>query len=276
MTLDRILVHYDGSPRGDRALAAALKLAQTQDAHLIGCAIQLDPQLPSYIAGEVPASLVEQLIAREQERSEEVKAAFEAEVEKAGWDSRSEFIVMRGDPARALASVGRACDLLVVGQTEPGKVNEGDEELVGDLVLEAGRPVLAIPYAGKHEQIGANTLVCWTDTAEAARASADALPLLGKASNVTVLTISERTEGNDVPGDAAAHYFAAKGIKAEAHNSVMPDLDAGTVILNEAADMGADMIVMGAYGHSKLRESILGGATRTVMEQMTAPVLFSH
>jgi len=276
MTLDRILVHYDGTPRGDRALSAALKLAQAQDAHLIGCAIRLEPQMPTYLAGQIPANLVENLMEQEQERTDGLKAAFHEEAAKAGWDARSEFVVMQGDPVRALASAGRGCDLLIVGQTEPGKVNEGDEELIGDLVLSAGRPVLAIPYTGKNDNVGQNALVCWTDTAEAARASADALPLLGAASSVTVLTISGKTPGADVPGDGAAHYFAAKGIKAEAHNSVMPDLDAGTAILNEAADIGADLIVMGAYGHSKLRESILGGATRTVMEQMTAPVLFSH
>lgn len=276
MTLDRILVHYDGSPRGDRALAAALSLAQSHDAHLIGCAIQIDPQMPSYIAGQVPASLIEQLLEQERERTDDLKAQFEATTDRSGWGARSEFVIMRGDPARALATAGRGCDLLIVGQSDPETEGQGDGELIGDLVLEAGRPVLAIPFAGKHEKVGNNVLVCWTDTAESARASSDAMAFLKKASSVTVLTITGTSSGKDVPGDPAAHYFSAKGIRTEARNAVMPGMEAGTVILNEAADIGADLIVMGAYGHSRIRESILGGATRTVLESMTAPVLFSH
>jgi nucleotide-binding universal stress UspA family protein len=277
MTLKRIMVHYDATPRGERALAAALSLAEKQDAHLIGCATREEPRIPTYAAAQVPADVIETLVEEQRRLVHAAHESFEKAAKAAGRADRCEFIESAGDPARTLTSFGRGCDLIVVGQSEPDTESVEIEELPDNLVMESGRPVLIIPYIGQRATLGEHVLLCWTNTREAARALSDALPLMSTASKVTVLTVEDRdADMNAVVGDDAARFLAAHGISAELRRTVQPKIDAATAILNEASDLGADLIVMGAYGHSRLRETILGGATRTMLKTMTSPVLMSH
>lgn len=276
MTLKRILVHYDGTDRGERALDTALKLAEAQDSHLIGCAIEMEPRLPAYAAAQIPADVVDALIQEQHRLVADAKSKFEARVRSAGRQDRSEFTHGRGDMVQVLCRIGRGCDVIVVGQAKPDEEPVEVEELPDNLVLAAGRPVLIVPYIGQTKPVGGHVLLCWTDTREAARAMADAIPLLNSASEVTVLTAGLDAPANEYIGDDPARYLAAHGVRAEIRRSSSAGIDAGTAILNEASDIGADLIVMGAYGHSRLRETIMGGATRTVLKGMTAPVLMSH
>lgn len=277
MSLKRIMVHYDATPRGERALATAMSLAEKQDAHLIGCATREEPRIPTYAAAQIPADVIDSLVEEQRKLVKVAHESFDKAARAAGREDRCEFIEASGDPARTLTSFGRGCDLIVVGQSEPETEAVDIEELPDNLVMESGRPVLIVPYIGQRAAVGEHVLLCWTNTREAARAMTDALPLMGKASKVTVLTIEDRdTDMNGLVGDDAARFLAAHGISAELRRAVQPNVDAGTAILNEAAEEGADLIVMGAYGHSRLRETILGGATRTIMKSMTAPVLMSH
>lgn len=274
--LKRILVHYDNTERAERVLAAALALADAHDAHLIGCSAAAEPTMPTYAAAQIPADVIDTLVAEQSRLVEEAHRAFDKAVSAAGRQDRSEFVEGRGDLARLMARIGRGCDLILVGQCEPDKEPLEVEELPDTLVLSVGRPVLILPYIGQSKPVGGHVLMCWTDTREAARAMADSLPLLSVASEVTVLTVDEGGGGDAVAGEDAAHFLAAHGIKAEARRSTAPGIDAGTAILNETSDIDADLIVMGAYGHSRLRETILGGTTRTILHGMTAPVLMSH
>lgn len=276
MSLTRILVHFDGTPRGERALATALTLAQTHDAHLIGCSIQSEPRIPTYAAAQIPPDVITSLIDEQRRIVEAAHTAFDKIVRASGWFDRSEFISETGDMARALSSQGRGCDLIVLGQSEPGKESTEIEELPDNLVVESGRPVLIVPYIGQRETLGKTVLLCWTDTRESARALSDSLPLLSQASSVIVVTVGAPDVAAEVAGDAAVRYLASHGIRAESRRIVSPEVDVASAILNEAADTVADLIIMGAYGHSRWRETILGGTTRTLMKDMTTPVLMSH
>lgn len=276
MSLKRILVHYDGTERGDRALSAALQFAEAQDAHLIGCAIEMEPRIPTYAAAQIPADVVDALIQEQHRLVADARSKFEGKVQAAGRQDRSEFVEGRGDMVQVLCRVGRGCDLIVAGQAKPDEEPAEIEELPDNLVLAAGRPVLIIPYIGQKKPAGGHVLLCWTNTREAARAMADALPLFNSASEVTILTAGLDTPTDEYIGDDPARYLSAHGIRTEIRRSTSAGIDAGTAILNEASDIGADLIVMGAYGHSRLRETIMGGATRTVLRGMTAPVLMSH
>lgn len=276
MGVKRILVHVDGTERAQRALAAALQLAAAQDAHLIGCGVLADPYIPTYVGAQIPGDVVEVLIQEQHRQVAEAKRLFEKAVSAAGWVDRAEFVQGRGDVARALAREGRGCDLIIVGQAEPDEEPVEIEDLPDNTVLESGRPVLIVPYISQTRPVGRTVLLCWTNTREAARAMTDALPLLNASSSVIVLTAGEEGRGDEIVGDDAARFLAAHGIAAEIRKVPGGGLDVGSVILNEAADTGADLIVMGAYGHSRLRETILGGATRTVLRNMTVPVLMSH
>jgi nucleotide-binding universal stress UspA family protein len=147
------------------------------------------------------------------------------------------------------------------------------------VALAAGRPVLAIPYAGRFEAVGRRVLIGWDASREATRAVADAMPLLAAAETVSVLSIDPR-EGpsahGPVPGADISPHLARHGVNATVERTVSAGVPAGDLLLSRAADLGADLLVVGAYGHSRARELLLGGVTRTLLQSMTLPVLMSH
>jgi len=174
----------------------------------------------------------------------------------------------------------RYVDLTILGQLDPDR---GDADLIRPrpehVTLASGRPILVVPYAGHFETVGRHVLIGWNATREATRAVNDAMPLLAAADVVTVLTIDAR-EGPDahgeLPGADISLHLARHGVKAEVERTVSAGIPAGDVLLSRAADLGADLLVIGAYGHSRVRELLLGGATRSILQSMTVPVLMSH
>jgi nucleotide-binding universal stress UspA family protein len=190
---------------------------------------------------------------------------------------RAEWRTDEGSRADVVALHARYADLLVINQTDP---DAADATHFGDAVLLAvGRPVLLVPYVGEMRSFGQNVLVCWNASREASRAVTDALPLLQRAASVTVLTVDGRASSyghGESAGSDIALFLARHGVKTAASQTVSGSVDVGSVILSRAFDLGADLIVMGAYGHSRVREIVMGGATRTVLQSMTVPVLMSH
>ncbi len=173
---------------------------------------------------------------------------------------------------------GRYVDLNIVGQDDPDDPTPFDE-LAEAVVLGSGRPVLAVPYAGRFEDVGGNVLVAWDAGREATRAVHDALPIIRPDARVNVLVADpagNAAGGGAMPGVDIATHLARRGLVVEASHLVSDSVSVGDLLLSRAADLGADIIVMGAYGHSRLRELVLGGATRHILAHMTVPVLMSH
>lgn len=171
---------------------------------------------------------------------------------------------------KELALHARYADLTIVGQASPGTSDHVTETL-----MRVGRPILAVPRHGRYPRIGQRVLVAWNASREATRAVFDSLPLLAGAANVTVMTMDAADEDR-VPGADIGLTLARHGIKVDVVHSTLGDIDAGNALLSRAADQGADLLVMGAFGHSPLREKVLGGATRHILDHMTVPVLLSH
>jgi nucleotide-binding universal stress UspA family protein len=183
---------------------------------------------------------------------------------------------VEGTTPEILALHGRYADLLVLGQDDPESDNAG---LLETVLFDSGRPVLAIPFAGNFNSIGKRVLVGWNASREASRALHDALPLIAKADTTTVfLANPKRGLGahGEEPGADIARHLARHGLMVEVAKAVADDVSDSALLLNHASDMGADLLVMGAYGHSRLREFILGGVTRSLLREMTIPVLLSH
>ncbi|MEP6334205.1 MAG: universal stress protein, partial [Anderseniella sp.] len=170
-------------------------------------------------------------------------------------------------------------DLIVAGQVNAATSNTIEPDFVERMVLESGRPVLIIPNMGDFKTVGTNVIVGWNATREAMRAAFDAIPLMKEAKRVELLWANARDEpdvAGDLPGAELAAVLARHDIKVFARSISSTDLAPADALLNEAADNGADLIVIGAYGHSRLREFVFGGVTRTLLQSMTAPVLMSH
>jgi len=147
------------------------------------------------------------------------------------------------------------------------------------VMIAGGRPVLFIPTAGRFPTIGSNATIAWNGSRESARAVFDALPFLVAAKQVRILAVNpDDTElhGTVLPGSELATALARHGVKCEVARSVAPDIGIGDELLSRLADRGSDLLVMGGFGHSRFREFIFGGATRSILAHMTAPVLMSH
>jgi nucleotide-binding universal stress UspA family protein len=170
----------------------------------------------------------------------------------------------------------RYVDLTVLGQAdpEPSSLRSVSPE---EVVLFSGRPTLIVPAVGRFEHVGRHALIAWNASREAACVVGDAMPLLVHAQAVTVLSINSagRNDGKQQAIDLA-HHLARHGIEAEATATDAEHIAVGEVLLARASDCGADLIVMGAYGHSRSRQLLLGGATRHVLKHTTVPVLMGH
>ena len=281
MDYKTILVHLDSGARRSERLELAFTLADRYDAHLVGLFALSAERIPSYVRADTSVALIAMQDRRRAESATEAEAAFRAAAARHG-GVKVEWRASAADALGAARLNARYSDLVIVGQRERGRDAEENAgvapEFADELVLSCGRPVLIVPYAGRFPDAGKRALVAWNASAEATRAVADALPLLARADSVNVIVFETGPSGDhgEEPGADAALYLARHGVKATVSRYGSPDVDVGSQILSRAADMGADLIVMGAYGHSRLRELVLGGVTRTILESMTAPVLMSR
>lgn len=280
MSYKNILVHLDRGARCGERLEIALNISQSLNAHCVGLFALSAARIPSYAKVEAGSIVAEAEARFRGEAAAAAEAVFRGALARTGY-ALAEWRATNRDALGAVLLSARYSDLVVVGQRDAEADDETGvtPEFVDELVLAAGRPVLAIPYAGRFPTIGKNVLIAWNAGREAARAVSDALPLLQKASSVQVVAFDPGKGGadhGDVPGADIGLFLARHGVKVQVAQQNGAGLDIGAQILSRAADVGADLIVMGAYGHSRMRELVLGGATRTLLESMTVPVLMSH
>jgi nucleotide-binding universal stress UspA family protein len=284
MTIKDILVHLDDSERSKARLDIACCLAKRHAAHLKALYVIDIPPLPALYGNPNAFVDVAGLAEMTAEALERARSAAKA-VEQAFWerlrrdDIRGVWHLVEDVLPETAAAHARCADLMIVGQASPGEITPYSD-LPGEMILSSGRPVLAIPYVGRFPEIGGDILIGWKSTREAARAVNDAIPLLQQARSVKVLAISSNREWQEneeeVPAADIALHLARHGVKAEATHTVAAGMAEGEILLNMAADTGADLIVVGGYGHSRMREIVFGGVTRTLLSSMTVPVLFSH
>ena len=274
MPLKDILVYVDDSAHAAGTVAAACSLALRHDAHLTGLAIDQPSGIPGFAAMEIPPSAVEILKQQRQEVLDKERKTFDKAVSAVGLTGRSEWCVARGQPLETLSLRSRYADLTVISQKAP-EDQGGGEDLVDDLIMASGRPILVVPYIGAPAEIGRKVLIAWNGSREAARSVSDAMPILESADSIEVFAVEPNGIG-DMPGADIAKHLARHGLKANAAKTAGLDIEVGDVLLNQVADSGADLVVMGAYGHSRMRELVLGGATRHILGHMTVPVLLSH
>ncbi len=242
---------------------------------LTGLGVYSEHYIPSYAAAEVNSAVLKEIANREEARLAASKEIFDKAVEQAGWSDRCDWLSERGRVVDSVALHARYADLTLIGQHTPPSGAFGEDSFADELVLESGRPVMVIPKIDIGRPIGEHIVDAWNASREAARAVGDSMPLLENSRQVNIMSVRPQGMG-DLPGADIALHLARHGIKAEAKRSVANDIDTGDVLLNYVADSGADLVVMGAYGHSRLRELILGGVTRHILDHMTVPVMLSH
>lgn len=280
MTGVKELVVHVGQTVGDPdfAPAYAISLAARLGAGLTGLAPRFELGLSWSELSRIPGGFLGEQQRRADETAREALAAFAARARAAGVEVRTDLLGGDAGPFFQLfAARARVADAAIVGQARP-RGDSWERALVEALLFDSGRPVLVVPYVHSGPARFARVLVAWDGTAPAARAVHDALPLMAVAEDVKVLTVQTEARGPlEVvpPGEVAAH-LARHGVKASGETIERRDMGVAASMLSFAADYGADLIVMGAYGHFKLRNLVFGRATSGVLDAMTVPVLMSR
>lgn len=276
MSYASVLVPIDEHPESAASLDTALRLAALFGAHLEGLAIVPPLVAPLRLRPRQSASA---LMKKEWERDKtEARVAakrFVAWARKAGVAS-VDGVVVEGDACAAMGERARLADLVVLPRPGEDDLGALGGHRIESTLLAVGRPVLLVPADVPSASFPAKALVAWNGSRESARALTDALPLLARAKSVTVLTCGPAAGGEAAHGARAVAYLARHGVNADAAHVTTDDRRVGDAILARARKLGADLVVMGAYGRPRLAEFVLGGATRAVLAKAGMNVLMSH
>ncbi|MFP1631258.1 universal stress protein [Zhengella sp. ZM62] len=279
MTYKTIVTIIPDAETGARVLDTAILVGSKNDSHII--AVHAEPSAAAYATpiGFPDAGVLETNIEEGRERARELKDRMTEKARAAGvsleWRDMESFI---GDSAVAALSSAYCADLVIAGQPEPGNAAAPADD-VEALLFEGGRPVLFVPYAARMPSNIGRVLVAWNGTREAARATFDAMPFLREADKVEVFTVDPPTNADQsgaVAGAEIAAVLARHGVDVTVETQISDGVPASAIIENRLADTQADMLVMGAYSHSRLAERLFGGVTRTVLKSMPTITLMSR
>jgi nucleotide-binding universal stress UspA family protein len=279
MAIKDILVQVDGAKSAPARYAAAIESAQTHGAHLTGLCLAIEPPVPATILGMVPPDAIASQRETIREQAETAMADFRLTVERLGVHGEGRIVqVLDLDAVDVFVQHARHSDLVMLGQQDPIDFSPLGRTFATDVVMGCGRPAIIIPFIGMPPVLGRHVLVAWDGGREAARAANDALPILKRAHAVTVLSVNPdvTSDGKRDAGADISLHLARHGVKATAARTIARETSVGDVILADIADNSIDLLVMGAYGHSRLREWALGGVTHHILAHMTVPVLLSH
>jgi nucleotide-binding universal stress UspA family protein len=274
MAAQDILVVIDNVASVARRLGPVASLARRFELRLSGFYTTGLPSSIAFADLDGWAQLVDAYMTAQRDEAVKVEAAFRSELGRL--KLAGDWLCREAELTGSITALARLHDLVVLGQPDPAGIGSGLQP--EEIVLAAGRPVLVIPYAGDFAELGRHVLIAWNGTREAARALHDAMFLVEKADAVTVVEVDPPGE-DGVPDLAAADVVAAlkrRGIDAKAEATVSDGTPVADILLSLAADISADLVVMGAWGHSRLREFVLGGVSRSIFQEMTLPVLMSH
>lgn len=275
-----LLVHLDDHERCATRLGAALRIAKQFEGHLVG--LSTTGRLPFLLAvgtASQGSQTLELAMTHLRDLADQRAQRFRTLCADAGMKT-VETVVDEDDSAASVVRHSHCSDLVVIGQADPSLLSYGlDQSMVEQVVLYGARPTLVMPYAGRFDSVGDTVLIAWDDSREAARAVTDAMPLLCKARVVHLVQYKTSHNGADLTThrnlDAVKQWLTWHGVDAQVRMEGT-EMDVGNTLLSLAADLGVDLIVMGAYGHSRWAERVLGGTTRTLLASMTVPTLMSH
>ena len=281
MSYKDLLVHLDSSDICAERVAASIALAKREGARLTGIALALESTISTYIGIDFPSSLTDAQQEIVKKAADTAIANFTEAAEAAGVEYATRVISCPATKAASrLAFFARHADLIFVGQPNPDSQGKAfHEALLENVLHNSGRPVYVVPYIGRFEAKSRKAVIAWDGSKKAVRAVNDAIPLLTARAEVDVLVVNPKKRGDDYGGQQGENlvsHLERYGVNAKVVVRVHPEVTIDTVIQNYISDSGADLLVMGAFGHSRLREKAFGGVTNSILQQMIVPVLMSE
>lgn len=277
--LGRIAIHLSDDEACERRIQAGMVLAKKQGAELVGIYAPGGIGGRSYDEKIIPSEVSHLLRERYEKDHNAIQNSFLEQAAQAG--IKADWRVPKGDTDTALGLHSRYCDLIIMSKGPASHHFSGFMlNLPEAVMMAAGRPVLMIPNFGTFDTIGERILYCWDQRREAARAFTDAAPLLRDCQQLAVLEVDrdeDALSAQDLRDDDFSRYCVSLGYPDPKRLQKSSEgFGVGHVILNTATDLASDLIVMGAYGHSRMRQWVMGGASRTLLSSMTVPVLLSN
>jgi len=279
MKYKNILIHLDHSSGCSNRLEAAFGLARQFDAQVSGLFVVPNYVVPSYVEAQISVDLITDVTEKAMARAGETLAEYQKLANDAGVDMSGH--VIEGQLIPILREHSKYADLMILGQDHPDDPDNASYGLADALLFEGACACLVVPHSGRLTTPGKRVLLTWNASRESARALREAMPLLSTAETVVVLS-SEPDDGYDDVARGHPHareldrFLKSHGIESVSSGISDPDLSPTDAIIGQAVEMNADVIVMGAYGHARLREIILGGVTRDLLKQTQLPLLLAH
>lgn len=277
MTYADILIHVNGSEQSKKAFEIGIELGRLFKSHL-SASYPLQPfSLLPYTGMAIDAAVVSEI---HNELAQEAEA-FGKQLTKIANDNlvKLDWNIPEGQPEEIITAAGRIVDLVVLSQGDPQKHQADILGLSNDIIIRLGRPCLIVPFIECCKPPFKRILVAWDGGQPAARALNDAIPFMKLADHVEVTTVYEARKGSintSNKNENICEHLLRHGISAQSTSLPSKDVDVANTLLNHISDTGADLLVSGGYGHSRLREIVLGGVTRSLLNTMTVPVLMSH
>lgn len=275
MAIKQLLLHLDHSSGCKNRLESGFQLATKFDAQLRGILVVPDYIIPAYVEAQISVDLTADITEKAIARARQQIVTYQALADEAGVAMQAQ--VVEGQLTPVLREYSKYSDLLLLGQDHPDDPDNTSYALANDLLLEGACACLVIPHSGDISPPGKRILIAWNASRESARAVREAMPFLTRAEQVVVLFAgADQKREDDEHIREIARYLSAHGIDSVAGGVSGADMRPADAIMAQAADMNADLIVMGAYGHMRLREVILGSATRDMLKQAPVTLLLAH
>ena len=275
MAIKDIVVVLDLKNEGPAA-KTAVEVARFTGAHLTGLAPMVEPVVPGYVTAPIPGDYLEASIRQSREHAESAAKEFEETLRVGGVNGDSAIVTVGDGAWGGMLTRTRLSDLVVIGQEDPDHPQPLREAMIEAALFDSGVPLLLVPYVAKPTFADRKVMVAWDGSRTASRAVHAALPMLEMAKSVTIVIVDNGADIDGEPGADIALSLARHGLTVAIEQIPAPATGVGDALLNFVADNAIDLVVMGGYGHSRMREFILGGATRTVLQSMTVPVLMAH
>jgi nucleotide-binding universal stress UspA family protein len=283
MTYKTILVSLNNIEQQKALLQVCSIIARKDEAHVVGLYVVPAVQVFSNVEAATPV-VISDYHDYFENRRQATRDHFEAFLNKEGLQGEWHPVNSNSpDVASSTVAEAKKADVVIVSHSQSSPQSGEEKEMLARLVLESGRPVLIVPGKGKittfKSSLAEKAIVGVNGSRESTRAMFDAIPLLKNCAEVRVVWVDpykHRDEAGEVPGSEEAALLARHGIKAVAEAMMADGRDPGEALLMRGKDLGAGLVVLGAYGHSRLREYIFGGATRYVLQNLNVPILMSH
>jgi nucleotide-binding universal stress UspA family protein len=270
-----LIVNLERAPSRQHIVNYAISVSERFDAHVTGVAFAARSGVAAAAMGEVPADIIRMMVEEDKRMAQDAIGGFETAARRSNISAEPHLVngTLAVDRATTFARMTRRFDLSVIMQSDSDHVSNDD--LIEAALFESGRPVIVVPYIHRNGINLDRIVCCWDGSRTAARAVNDAIPLLKQAKSVELLRVTDENS-DDIRGFDIANHLARHGLKVDLNVVPAAGIDIANRILSHAADVSADMLVMGGYGHSRLREFLLGGVTRGILGSMTVPTFMSH